>query len=151
MDDLQAFRDSSAFTYKKEAKRVRRARSYTARTTAAFNTHDPSSLHCLEDEDAETERLTQHCSWRQRQRIDEQFPYIPFRTKLRFRQTGTACLARPWHLQDRDLSSGPNGISSCRQVVYRCTLSSCKQLCLRHQYKSWSENFGGTGVLTRKS
>lgn len=76
---LEAFRDSSAFTYKKEAKRVRRARSYTARTTAAFNSSRSRFFPgiYLEDEMARQE-IDSALFWITRQRnLPAKFPYIP--------------------------------------------------------------------------
>lgn len=76
---LQAFRDSSAFTYRREAKRVRAARQYKARTTAAFNSsrnrYFPGIY--LEDEMARQE-IDSALFWITRQsNLPQKFPYIP--------------------------------------------------------------------------
>ena len=76
---LQAFRDSSAFTYRREAKRVRAARQYKARTTAAFNSsrnrYFPGIY--LEDETARQE-IDSALFWITRQsNLKPKFPYIP--------------------------------------------------------------------------
>ena len=76
---LQAFRDSSAFTYRRQAKRVRAARQYKARTTAAFNSsrnrYFPGIY--LEDEMARQE-IDSALFWITRQsNLPQKFPYIP--------------------------------------------------------------------------
>jgi hypothetical protein len=76
---LQEFRDSSAFTYRREAKRVRAARQYKARTTAAFNSsrnrYFPGIY--LEDEMARQE-IDSALFWITRQsNLPQKFPYIP--------------------------------------------------------------------------
>lgn len=76
---LQAFRDSSAFTYRREAKRVRAARQYKARTTAAFNSsrnrYYPGIY--LDDEMAR-QTIDSALFWITRQRnLPPQFPFIP--------------------------------------------------------------------------
>ena len=76
---LQAFRDSSAFTYRREAKRVRAARQYKARTTAAFNSsrnrYYPGIY--LDDEMAR-QTIDSALFWITRQRnLPPKFPFIP--------------------------------------------------------------------------
>jgi hypothetical protein len=87
---LQAFRDSSAFTYRREAKRVRAARQYKARTTAAFNSsrnrYFPGIY--LEDEMARQE-IDSALFWITRQsNLPQKFPYIPI---------GTAFAQKNWN------------------------------------------------------
>jgi len=87
---LQAFRDSSAFTYRREAKRVRAARQYKARTTAAFNSsrnrYFPGIY--LEDETARQE-IDSALFWITRQsNLKPNFPYIPI---------GTAFAQKNWN------------------------------------------------------
>lgn len=87
---LQAFRDSSAFTYRREAKRVRAARQYKARTTAAFNSsrnrYFPGIY--LEDEMARQE-TDSALFWITRQKaLPQKFPYIPI---------GTAFAQKNWN------------------------------------------------------
>ena len=77
---LQAFRDSSAFTYRREAKRVRAARQYKARTTAAFR-NDRSNRYFpgiyLEDEMAR-QTIDSALFWITRQSdLRPKFPYVP--------------------------------------------------------------------------
>lgn len=76
---LQAFRDSSAFTYRREAKRVRAARQYKARTTAAFNSsrnrYYPGIY--LDDEMAR-QTIDSALFWITRQsNLPPKFPFIP--------------------------------------------------------------------------
>jgi|TARA_R100000084_G_scaffold70281_1_gene31153 hypothetical protein len=77
---LQAFRDSSAFTYRRQAKRVRAARQYKARTTAAFR-NDRGGRYFpgiyLEDEMAR-QTIDSALFWITRKRdLRPKFPFIP--------------------------------------------------------------------------
>ena len=76
---LQAFRDSSAFTYRREAKRVRAARQYKIRTTAAFNSsRDRYFPGIYLDDDMARQETDSALFWITRKRnLPQKFPYIP--------------------------------------------------------------------------
>ena len=76
---LQAFRDSSAFTYRREAKRVRAARQYKIRTTAAYNESRGRYFPGIYLEDDMARQISDSALfWITRQRnLPPKFPYIP--------------------------------------------------------------------------
>ena len=76
---LQAFRDSSAFTYRREARRVRAARQYKARTTAAFNASRNRYFPGIYlDDEMARQTIDSALFWITRQRnLPPKFPFIP--------------------------------------------------------------------------